>query len=85
VRKHRSQDSSIRLGCPTEIERLVCTIKAVADDPDFVQNIYPQSFAQVVMEEERDRFTQEQVLAASERLRREKTFQDLFRESFRRE
>jgi hypothetical protein len=37
------------------------------------------------MEEEKNRFSQEQVLAASERLRREKTFQDLFRESRRRE
>jgi CheY-like chemotaxis protein len=70
---------------PAEIERLVYTIRAVADDPDFVQNIYPQTFAQVLMEEEKNRFSQEQVLAVSERLRREKTFQDLFRESRRRE
>ena len=70
---------------PAEIERLVYTIRAVADDPDFVQNIYPQTFAQVLMEEEKNRFSQEQVLAASERLRREKTFQDLFRESRRHE
>ena len=64
---------------PEEIDQLVLKIKDLAIQPDFTPQKYPQPFEQVYADEERDRVHHERSDAVSEKIRREKTFQDFFK------